>query len=340
MRSLLWIPADDTRYVYGASLIRALEWTLLTRKTLDAMARAASPDEALEELGETAYAKHMAPGQRAADFEHILSGVLEETYALLKVLIVDRPLVRGMLWVHDMHNLKAILKASLAGTEPKGLVSFGTIDPGQIRAAVTSGEFGTLPPDIVRVVRAVRAAYQLTQDPRLLEVMVDTEALAERVRQLARVEDAVMQEYAARLADVTNLRTLVRVNRLALDSGLFEKAFIPGGMLGLEAVKAALGKGLQAIIETYARTVYAKAVMDGIAYLQERNSFAALDRELENMLVATLQGTRFVFFSPSPIIAFVLAREHEVSMVRLVMVAKINRIPSELIVARLSMLYG
>jgi V/A-type H+-transporting ATPase subunit C len=328
------------RHAYGASLIRALEGSLLSRKTLDAMARATDAAEALEELSETTYATHMAPGQRVADFEQILQRMLEEAYRLLRRLILDDDLEQGMLRVHDFHNLKAVMKASLAGVEPKGLVRLGVVDPATIRAAAESGDYATIPPDMAEIARRVARAYEMVEDPRLLEVVLDGAAVGARVAALTRLNTPVMPDYAALLADTTNIRTLARVSRMNAESALFETAFIPGGRLNLDRLRAAVGKGSSAVVEACANTLYAKAMQEGLSYLQDRKSFAVLDRELENLLVAKLRETQFVFFSPAPIIAFVLAREHEVSMVRLVMVAKINGIPSDLIAARLPMLYG
>lgn len=339
-RSLFWIPPDDTRYVYGVSLVRALEWTLLTRKTLDAMARASDAAEALEELAETSYATHMSPSQKAEDFEIILHRVLEDAYGLFRRLVRQKELERGLLWVHDLHNLKALLKASRARSEPVGLVPYGLIDVALMKAAVESGDFQPLPPQVGLLARQALSTYELTENPRLLEVLIDTAAVSSRVGAFAASATSVLAEYAVLLADATNARTVIRMSRMNADPALLSLAFIPGGSVAEEVLRASLGKGAGSLIEAYASTPYAKAVREGLAYLHERRSYAALDRELENVLIAKLRETKYVFFSPAPIIAFVLAREHEVNMVRLVMVAKINRIPSDLVVARLPMLYG
>ena len=108
----------------------------------------------------------------------------------------------------------------------------------------------------------------------------------------------------------------------------------------MNALEATLGKRLQSLADALSGTPYGKAVRDGIEHLQDRGSYALLDRELESQLFSTLRGARFLVFGPGPIIAHTVAKEHEISMVRLVMVAKSNRIPEERIVARLPVLYA
>ncbi|MBN1425858.1 V-type ATPase subunit [Candidatus Fermentibacteria bacterium] len=337
--SLLWIPPDDLRYAHGVSLVRAMEWTLLSRKTLDAMARADDAAEALEELSETHYASFMTPGQHVADFELILSRALESAYLLFRRLVLDPDLEQGALRLHDFHNLKAMLKANLEGSEPVGIVPFGLVDARCIRDAVEGRDYQGLPLDLAAVARQALGSYQISRDPRLLEVIIDTAAVAARVSSFAGLNTQVLPDYAVLLADTTNIRTVVRMGRSNQDPSLFDLACIPGGSLPVDSLRLSLGKRAT-LGEVYSMTPYAKAVREGLAYLQEKNSYAVLDRELENLLIGTLRETRFVFFSPAPIVAFLLAREHEVRMIRLVMVAKINRIPAELIAARLPMLYA
>lgn len=336
---LLWIPPDDLRYTYAVSLVRAMESTLLTRKTLDAMARAGDAAEALEELSETHYASYMKPEQSAAGFEAILTRALKDAYALFRRLVLDPDLERGMLRLHDFHNLKAMLKATLAGREPVGLVPYGMVDAQVMREAVERGDYRALPQELVAVALQVLESYRILKDPRVLEVIIDSSAVTSRVASFAALHTPVLPDYAVLLADTANIRTLVRMTRSAPDPSLSERAWIPGGAVPADSLRLALGKE-SAMGEVYAATPYAKAVREGVAYLREKNSYAVLDRELENLLIGTLRETRFVFFSPAPVVAFVLARELEVSMVRLIMVAKINQIPAELIVARLPVLYA
>jgi len=129
------------------------------------------------------------------------------------------------------------------------------------------------------------------------------------------------------------------LNRLNPDLTTLEQAFCDRGSLPFTLYASLLGKGTPSLIERFSSSIYGKALRDGLAYLEENGSYSVLDRELENILIGFLHQSKFAVFGPAPLICHILAREHEVRMVRLVMKAKINKIPVERIVARLSMLY-
>jgi V/A-type H+-transporting ATPase subunit C len=338
-RNLFWIPRDDTRYTYAVAVVRALEHTLLSRKTLEAMARASSPDEALEELGETSYSKFMVPGQKVGDLEPLLERVLSDSYAQFRKLILDEGLEQALLIGHDVHNLKALLKAQLAHREAVGIVNYGVFDVDLLSSSVEAGTFRDLPPFFESLVKDAVDDYELHNNPRRLEILFDRVALRCKIAPLLSLDSPVMSAYASQLADVTNIRLAVRLSRSDPDVEMFQLAFVEGGSLPAGALEGVVGKRLDALVEALSGTPYEKAVREGIEYLQERGSYALFDRELENLLLVTLRAARFLIFGPGPILAQTIAKEHEVHMVRLVMVGKLNKIPEERIVARLPMLY-
>jgi V/A-type H+-transporting ATPase subunit C len=339
VRDLFWISRDDTRYTYAVAVVRALERTLLGRKTLEAMASAASPQEALEELGETSYGRFMIPGQRVEDLEPLLERVLMDAYALFRQLILDEELEQALLLPHDIHNVKALVKAHLAGSEAAGIVPFGLLDVEALKPALESGSYRDLPLLIEPTVRKALEDYEMHNDPRRLEILFDQVALRCKITPLLALDSPVISAYAEQLADVMNIRFAVRLSRSDPNAEILQLAFVNGGTIGLETLETLVGKPLQALVDMLSGTLHGKAVNDGIEYLQHKGSYALLDRELENQLVQTLRGARFLIFGPGPLLAHTMAKEHEISMVRLVMVGKLNKIPSERIVARLPTLY-
>jgi V/A-type H+-transporting ATPase subunit C len=339
VRDLFWVPRDDTRYAYAVAVIRALERTLLGRKTLEAMAHASSPEEAFEELGETPYSKSMVPGQQVRDLEPLLERVLLDTYALFRELILDEDLEQALLFPHDIHNLKALLKARLANHEAMGVVPYGILDINALKAALESDSYRDLHPMIEPTVRNAMNDYELRKDSRRLEVSLDHVALRCKITPLLALDSPVISAYARQLADVTNIQLAVRLSRSDPDVELLQLAFVEGGTIPAGTLEAALGKRLQTLADALSGTPYGKAVHEGIEYLQDKGSYARLDRELESQLLGTLRGARFLIFGPGPILAHTIAKEHEINMVRLVMVGKMNKIPEERIVARLPILY-
>ncbi len=338
-RDLVWTPRDDTRYVYGVAVVRALESSFLQRKNLESMAREDSPEGALEQLGETFYVRFMAPDQHPEQFESILHEALLDTYGVFRSLVLDEDLENAVLRVHDFHNLKALLKAQIGGDHVVGIVPFGLLDPDAVATAVRTGNYGLLPPVLAETAERATALYQRDPDPQRLEIVIDRAALRCRIEPLARLQGTAISEYAATLADTKNLRLTVRMSRTAPNPELFDEAFTEGGTIPAEVLRPCLGKKPGAVAEAVAGTRYGPILRHGIDYLHERGSCTLIDRELEDLLTTTLRRTRTEVFGPGPVLAHAFAREHEVAMIRMIMVAKLNRIPVDRILDRLSMLY-
>ena len=339
-KELFWIPADDTRYVYSVAVVRALEHTLLRRKTLEAMARADSAREALQELSETSYSRFMSSGVTESSFEHILRDVLKDTYELMHTLMIDSELSKAILSMYDYQNLKAVMESRLAQIETiQGVVPFGMVSVDALETAVDSGTWHDIPDYLINAYNAASKSYERHKDPRILEIIIDIQSMEQRIDPLVRVPDRSIRAYARAFADTANLKLLIRLNRMNPDLTTLERAFCSRGSLPFDLFSSLLGKGTPSIIEQFSSSPYNKALRDGLTYLDEQGSYSVLDRELENILIGHLIQSKFAVFGPAPLICHVLAREHEVRMVRLIMSAKINKIPVERIVARLSMLY-
>jgi V/A-type H+-transporting ATPase subunit C len=330
---------DDTRFTYAAATVRALERTLLPRKTLEAMATASSPREALEELAETSYARFMDPGQTPRAIGVVLDRVLADTYRLFSTVNVDPGLEAAVLRVHDFHNLKALLKSRFAGREPTGVVEYGLVDPALLGRALESGNYHDVPPDLARMAAEAAKQFELDADPRRLEILVDGAAIASRIAPLSRADSPALRRYARDLADVANMRLIIRLCRSEPDASLLEAAYTEGGTVELAALRRFLGRPPQALVEELPAVDIAAAVREGIDYLEEHDSYGALDREFETFLAEALREAHFEAFGPGPVTAYTLAREQETHLVRIVMVGKTNDVDPEQLIARIPMLY-
>lgn len=330
---------DDTRFTYAVAAVRALEHTLLRRKALEAMARASSTHEALEELAETSYAQFMDPGQTPEKIDAVLDRVLLDTYRLFRALVVDPGLEAAVFRVHDFHNLKALLKARFAGHEPRGLVGYGLVDAALLRGALDSGNDRDVPPDLARVAAEAMRAFEVDADPQRLEILVDRAAIASRIAPFARADTPTLRNYARNLADVANLKLAIRLCRSDPDPSLLEAAYTEGGTIEVASLRRFLGRTPGALAEELPGSPLTAALREGVAFLEEHGSYGTLDREFETILAVTLREAHFETFGPAPVVAYALAREQETHLVRAVMVGKTNAVDPERTVARIPMLY-
>ena len=86
-------------------------------------------------------------------------------------------------------------------------------------------------------------------------------------------------------------------------------------------------------------TEYHSLATQGLDQLGETGSFAALEKLSEEHVMRHLRDAKTFVFGVEPLVAFVLAKEHEMAMVRMILVGKRNDISSERLVDRISMCY-
>ncbi|MFA6170461.1 MAG: V-type ATPase subunit [Candidatus Margulisiibacteriota bacterium] len=89
------------------------------------------------------------------------------------------------------------------------------------------------------------------------------------------------------------------------------------------------------IIEHYRFTAFARPVTAGLEEYRRSGSLFALERETDNHLFSIMKEAKYLTFGIEPLLGFLFAREQEQKMIRLIMTAKLQKIPSQLIKERL-----
>jgi len=83
-------------------------------------------------------------------------------------------------------------------------------------------------------------------------------------------------------------------------------------------------------------TPYYEVVDAGANYLLSHKSFLRLEQRCEEHLLGLLKTTIQITTGPQPIIAYLLMKENEIRMVRLILTAKKNFLDTQLILDRIS----
>jgi len=118
---------------------------------------------------------------------------------------------------------------------------------------------------------------------------------------------------------------------------LLRDGLIPGGYLGVNSYIELLEEPVERLAQAFYPTPYSVVVEPGIHYLLERNSFVRLEKLCDDLLMGFIARTKLATMSPNPVIAYILAKQNEINILRMVFVGKLNGIPSDTIRERLPM---
>ena len=195
--------------------------------------------------------------------------------------------------------------------------------------AVLSGEGDTLK----------REMAELLPEKEVLDVFLLRDDPERALAAAAQAGYSFLQEHFRRRIDLGNIKVFVRARFLGLSVEKLEARLLEGGFMRKKEFVdryplASVEPGEFPDLSPY-RELWEK----GLAAFQQRETFISLERGMEDFLMNDLRRARTVTFGPEPVFAYGLAKEKELSLVRLIGVGKMNALPADVLKERISATY-
>lgn len=336
--------SDDTRYAYAVGKIRALETRLLDKSRFDSLIAARDAEEALRALSDTDYGPFLSELKGARDFEVALNEELKSVLHLVSDLSRDPELTDIFRLRYDFHNLKVLLKIKYLSdrspiTDHLPLMDAGLIEPGKIRKIIEGEDYKELPEELRTAAEKAIKSFEETHDAQRIDIILDREMYGLFSQRTRDNGHPFLREYFQIDLDLINVKNFLRVKELRLGKSFFEEVFLEGGELKKSLFLKSYEESMNNFSSLLSFTPYGMLVSEGIEHWQENRSWSELERLSDNYLLSFLRRARYVVFGLEPVIAYLLARENEIKMIRMVMVGKLNGLPTDLIRGRLREIY-
>jgi len=324
------------QYIYAVGRIRVMETKLLDAAKINRMAEAPDAEEALKILGETEYAAHLADLQGANQFEEVLAAEQRRVYLELRKMLPDSALIDLFAHQFDYHNLKVLLKAARLKENRDDLLipDVGNIPLEVLVMAVSAGDFSQLPERMRTAAEKISADFQ----PQLVDLLLDQALYAELLAGAKRLRSPFLQGYFTTLIDFLNIKTFIRVKRLNRSADFLAGALLPSGKLNLLELLS-LEDPLDVMVERLADTPYVQVVAAGLASYQQTETLTRYEKLVDNYMLEFIKKAKHTVVGPEPIVGYLLAKENELKLIRIIMVGKINQLPVEEIRERLRDVY-
>lgn len=295
----------DTDFMYASARVSAFETKLFTKEKYLQLIDAASEKDAADMLTE-AYTPVYADG--ALDMEATLERRIGEVFDEIAKSIPDPDLFDFMRYAYDANNLKAALKAKIAGVDPADMLyTCGTLTPAVAVEAIESGDYTAFPPHMATAAPQAAAAYAATRDPRQIDLLVDRAAFADMLACAA--ADPLLTAAVKLRIDTINVQTAVRMLDAARPNEI-KSLLLEGGDLPPTVFLAADRQALAAAL----RAAHADAA---VLLADADASLAAIGRAADALLFerATVQ---FVPFGIAKLYAYLSAVLTEVKNLRVI----------------------
>lgn len=327
----------DTEYLYATTRIRSLERQLINRERTERMLEAKSAEDAVKVLAELGYPDIGAASLSAV--ERAIAQERERAFELMREISPNPKLIDVFSIKYDYHNAKSLLKADAQGQDARRLlINAGRISAFTLETCLRQMELRDLPPVMREAVEAARETLARTGDPQLMDFILDRACFTEMLDTAKESGSAFLIGYVRLLIDVTNLRSTVRAYRQGRSVEFLRNALIDGGNVDPASLVAALS-AQGTIKDVFAGSSLEGAAENGALAVAGETDFIRFERLCDDAVTEYLQSARFVAFGDAPVIAYLAAKENEITLIRILMAGKLQELPAEEIRDRLRVTY-
>lgn len=326
------VGAEDWRFAYQASRVRALELTMTPRSVFVDMANAASFSEAVEVLAGTEYT--IDPNADSGQIEAMLSERRDEARAAFVELMPSNEIITFLRAREDYANMRLAIRR-IVTERPLGLdySDDGNVPAEEFEEIFHQEDYSRLPEYLQDAVEAAILGYYENKDVRRIDYELDRVEARWRVRQAEKTGQPFIISLIRIRIDLNNIRTMLRLKAAGREEET--SLFTPGGFVDVNKFKQGLGAGYETLSQLFYATPYGELLDTAIPYLRSENSFLKLEKECEDFVKGFLKTSRSIAAGPQPVVAYFLMKEAEIRTVRMLLVGKKNGLDAKLLLDRL-----
>lgn len=332
---------DRMDYTQAVATMRVYEKRLLDQIKIERMVEADSAEDVMKILQETEYSRSIPSGTRPEDFEDVLSSELTTVYADINNKIKDPAIIALLALRYDYQNLKTLLKAEALGEEMElDLSDMGTISGQELKSEFETGSLKDAGVHFQAAADKARDEFSKTQDPQQMDFILDRAYYARISELLNDLKDVDMiQDYVRYQIDSYNLLALMRTRKQEKDPRFIHDVVVPGGQIEVREILDSASDAPEQIGARFFGRKVGPALKRGVDEFLASGRLGELERQLENGLMDVVRPARTIVFGPEPLFGYVVAKERENKLLRIIFVSKLNNIPPDRIRERLRDIY-
>lgn len=331
------MPQDS--YAYAVGRIRVLENSLLGRDKIERMLEAPSPEDVIKVLVESEYGL----GQELAspyEYERLLAGEQEKTFRLIDEITPNKAVTDLFLLQYDINNLKVLLKIRfMDNVQEEPLSPLGTIPAGILRNAVNEKKYDNLPVFLSTALDELENIISVRMDPQKIDVMLDRAYYDHIFKVCSKRHNHFMKEYFTKRVDLLNIKTLLRVKKIGSGIDFLKELLINHGSFDAKFFLEALDESPEQLVDRLRSTAYEKVTTLGIQSFERDKTLTVYERLEDDYLLNFVKARKHNPFGIEAIIGYLLAKENEQKIIRIIMVGMLNKISKDRIRERLRDLY-
>ena len=354
------------RYVYAVARIRSLENSLLTDAEIGQLLACRTFDSAKELLAGKGWSSEEAShpqtgrqdvsrrqgqpeqnketgqrrqaGQNESPEERMLRRETEKLWETARDLQMDPSVLEALTLRSCYQNLKTAVRALYAGSPDMVRAGMGQGVSGGLTAEKLYGilrekRYSTLPEHMRGAAKEAPEALFRTGDGQLSDTIVDRALLDAAEDMGSRSREEALRLWSKEFVAGANIRIAFRAARAGKDRRFLNRALAPCRGINVAGLCAAALSGAEEVCGFLGQEGYGEAA----EALQESDT--AFERWCDNRVMQAIRPQRYQAFSAGPLVVYLLAREHEIRTVRMILNGRRNGLPDSVLRERIRDMY-
>ena len=320
------------QFVYAVARVRAKELSLLSEADVNRLLACETYPECLNVLRDKGWGDDIA---ETVDYHELIAAEEAKLWRFIFELVPDKSAFNVVLLPVDFHNLKAAVKGYITNSLSDDLfMAVGTLDKDFLTKCVEKNNFSDLPTIMAEAAKTAFGKLLHTGDGQLCDNIID-KALLEAINLEGKTsKNSLIRAYSELMVASSNIKVAIRCQNLNKNFDFLKSVLVECQTLDIEKLAEAAIAGKEALCDYLVFTPYE----DAVPFVRE--SLQQFEFWRDNKIMELICAEKYDSFSIAPIIAYILARQNEFKVVRVILSGKLNRIENDLIKERLRKMYA
>jgi V/A-type H+-transporting ATPase subunit C len=83
------------------------------------------------------------------------------------------------------------------------------------------------------------------------------------------------------------------------------------------------------MISELCKSEYGEIIAEGVEYYEREGSLLLFEKLFDDMIMEHVKKAKYVAFGLEPLAGYIIAKENEIRLIRMILMGKLNEIPSE-----------
>ena len=316
-------------YTYAVARVKVREAGLLSAHDIEQLVSSKSYEECLRLLSDKGYENGVFKF-----YDELILKEQQKTWNFIAELTDDLSVFDVFRIGNDFHNLKAAIKVNFSGYKPERIyISGGTLDSECFEKAVKEGDFSELPDIFKEAAETAVSVLNKTGDGQRCDMVLDKAEYRAKLLSAKKTENSFLIEYTKLCVDFFALKTAFRCMLLSKDRDFLKSAVPEDCSFDISELSDAVFAGKDAF-----REFIAKAGFNAISGSVDA-SVAEFEKHCDNYLMDFVKKQKWDSLTIAPVASYILARENELKMVRIILSAKLNGFSEEIVRERMRDMY-